>query len=124
MLNSNKEHAYSRTSTLTFAVLFSVAGLGQPVAQAQGISAGSFDEVFANPRRVDPTFMRPEVVKSLSSLPLISPAESAPEPGRVAPTFMRPKVVSNLPPLPLSSLNESTSEQVRTASTNPPEVPE
>jgi len=124
MLNSNKEHAYSRTSTLTFAVLFSVAGLGQSVAQAQGISAGSFDEVFANPGRVDPTFMRPEVMTSLPLLSPISPAESAPEPGRVAPTFIRPKVVSNLPPLPLSSPNESTSEQVRTASTNPPEAHE
>jgi hypothetical protein len=110
MLNSNKGHAYSRTSTLTFAVLFSVAGLGQPVAQAQGISAGSFDEVFANPRRVDPTFMRPEVMKSLPLLSPISPAESAPELGSVDPTLMRPEEFSSLPLLFPISPDESAPE--------------
>src|SRR5215203_667882 len=100
MLNSNKEHAYSRISTLTFAVLFSIVGLGQPVAQAQGISAGTFDEVFANPRRVDPTFMRPEVMTSLPLLSRISPAESAPELGSVVPTFTRAEVVKTLSSLP------------------------
>jgi hypothetical protein len=152
MLNSNKEHAYSRTSTLTFAVLFSVAGLGQSVAQAQGISAGSFDEVFANPRRVDPTFMRPEVMKSLPLLSAISPDESAPELGSAVPTFTRTEVMTSLSSLPLISPaesapepgrvaptfirpqvisglpplpispDESTSEPVATASTNPPEA--
>jgi rare lipoprotein A len=110
MLNSNKEHAYSRTSTLTFAVLFSVAGLGQPAAQAQGISAGSFDEVFANPGRVDPTFMRPEVMKSLPLLSPISPAESAPELGSVDPTLMRPEEFSSLPLLSAISPDESAPE--------------
>ena len=154
MLNSNKEHAYSRTSTLTFAVLFSVAGLGQPVAQAQGISAGSFDEVFATPGRVDPTFMRPEVMESLPLLSAISPDESAPELGSAVPTFTRPEVMKSLSSLPLISPaesapepgrvaptfirpqvisglpplpispDESTSEPVATASTNPPEAPE
>src|SRR5215207_8272426 len=110
MLNSNKEHAYSRTSTLTFAVLFSVAGLGQSVAQAQGISAGSFDEVFANPGRVDPTFMRPEVMKSLPLLSPISPDESAPELGSAVPTFTRTEVVKSLSSLPLISPDESAPE--------------
>src|SRR5215213_3878888 len=127
MLNSNKERASSRTSTLTFAVLFSVAGLCQPAAQAESISGRSFDDVFANPGRVDPTFMRPEVIEAIMSLPLltpISPDGSAPEQGRVAPTFTCPEVISSLPPLPLASPDESTSEPRTTASTNPPEAPE
>src|SRR5215210_6922031 len=110
MLTINKEQASSRTGALTFAVLFSVAGLGQPVAQAQGISPGSFDEVFANPRRVDPTFMRPEVMKSLPLLSPISPAESAPEPGRFDPTLMRPEEFSSLPLLFPISPDESAPE--------------
>src|SRR4051812_43738513 len=73
MLNSNKERASSRTSTLTFAVLFSVAGLCQPAAQAESISGRSFDDMFANPGRVDPMFMRPEVIEAIMSLPLLTP---------------------------------------------------
>src|SRR5215208_2251199 len=83
MLNSNNERAYSRISTLTLAVLFSVAGLGQPAAQTQSPWAGSFDERFADQGRVAPTFIRPEVMNGLASAVkklVISPAEAETSP--------------------------------------------
>src|SRR5215204_3756082 len=113
MLNSNKGHAYSRTRTLTFAVLLSFAGLGHVSAQTHSPQAGRFEQVFGDQGRVDPTFIRPEVISGLPSLP-ISPDESAPEqvttastnppeapetrdqPGRAAPAFARPEVMKSL----------------------------
>src|SRR5829696_6240335 len=113
MLNSNKGHAYSRTRTLTFAVLLSFAGLGHVSAQTHSPQAGRFEQVFGNRGRVDPTFIRPEVISGLPSLP-ISPDESAPEqvttastnppeapetrgqPGRASPSFTRPEGMKRL----------------------------
>jgi len=113
MLNSNKEYAYNHTGTLTLAALLSFAGLGHVSAQTHSPQAGRFEQVFGNRGRVDPTFIRPEVISGLPSLP-ISPDESAPEqvttastnppeapetrdqPGRAAPAFARPEVMKSL----------------------------
>src|ERR1051325_2686295 len=116
MLNSNNERAFSRSSTLTFVVLLSVAALGPPAAQAQSPWSGSFDERFTNQGRVAPTFTRPEAISGLPSLPLTSPDESALEPGTVTPVFTRPDVISGLSQHP----GQSAPEPATTASTNPP----
>src|SRR5215207_1926035 len=113
MLNSNKEYAYNHTGTLTLAALLSFAELGHVSAQTHSPQAGRFEQVFGNRGRVDPTFIRPEVISGLPSLP-ISPDESAPEqvttastnppeapetrgqPGRAAPAFAGPEVMKSL----------------------------
>ena len=53
-------------STATLVVLLSLAGLEHLAAQPHSPTANQFEDVFRNPGRADPTFMRPDDRRSVS----------------------------------------------------------